>query len=165
MDYHALSVPPSASAERTASAACAPGKALAGGGAFIATSDSFINSSYPSGAGTWRTRIYDTVGGLGGMSVHAVCRNRRGVAIKRARKRVPPGTARSATARCPRARHVSGGGGALSGPIADGHLAASTPVDGGDRDRVPDDGWRVTAHNDAGGAKTLRAFAICVRRG
>lgn len=54
---------------------------------------------------------------------------------------------------------------ALSGPIADGHLAGTVPVDGRDRDRVPDDGWGVTAHKDAGGAKTLRAFAICVRRG
>jgi hypothetical protein len=165
MDYHALTVPSSASPGRTASVSCEPGSRLAGGGAFIATSDSFINSSYPSGAGTWRTRIYDTVGGLGGMVVYAVCRNRRGVAIKSARKRLRPGRAGSATARCPRARHVSGGGGALSGPIADAHLAGTTPVDGGDRDRVPDDGWRVTAHNDAGGAKTLRAFAICVRRG
>ncbi|HSS67422.1 MAG TPA: hypothetical protein VLK34_02640 [Nocardioidaceae bacterium] len=165
--YVLHTTPTSASSNRTDTVSCAAGDAVVGGGAFIATTDSFVNSSYPI-AGGWRIRVRDTVGGAGGMQAYAVCRpngqiDSRLVAVEH--KNVAPGTAASATALCGASRHVSGGGGRLTGRIGQAWLSASRPIDGSDADSVPDDGWRVTGYNSSGSSKSLRAIAVCVTSG
>ena len=58
--------------------------------------------------------------------------------------------------------HVVGGGALISGTVADAHLTGTYPVDGGDPDNAPDDGWEARGSNDGGSAKTLTVYAICL---
>ncbi len=67
------------------------------------------------------------------------------------------------TADCPADQHVLGGGAAAGqfGNIADAYVNSSYPIDDGDRNRVPDDGWRARLYgaNQADAA----AVAVCAR--
>ena len=64
------------------------------------------------------------------------------------------------TANCPASQHVVGGGATAgqSGSIADAYVNSSYPIDDGDRNRTPDDGWRARLY----GASQLDAAAIAV---
>lgn len=164
--YVRLSVPADTSTDRTATVSCAAGKHLVGGGGFIATSDSRITSSFPVDGDTWKVALFDSVGGAGGMEAYAVCRKAGQVARVSHRVRGIAGSSEdSATVLCAAGRHVIGGGGKMSGPISQGSLAASLPIDGRDRDHVPDDGWRVVGYNHGGAAKSVTAYALCVKKG
>ncbi len=151
--------------ERTDTATCPTGKHLVGGGSFIATTGSYVSSSYPSSGQTWTTRIYDTVGGLGGMQVYASCRTLGNVKIVKHSATVAAGETATATAVCPASRHVVGGGGRITGDIGEGRIVASLPRDSLDRGDVPDDQWRASAYNSGTQPRTLTAYALCVRRG
>lgn len=154
------------SGDRVATAHCPDGFSLIGGGGFIASTDSYLNSGFPVRGTSWRVRVHDTTGGLGGLEAYAVCRQLGDVFVNTGvNAEIQAGTAEAAVARCPNAWHVIGGGGRLTGPIGEAHLAASLPVDGPDADNVPDDRWRVVGYNGAGNLKKLNAYAICVKRG
>ena len=164
--YVRLSVPADTSTDRTATVSCPAGKHLVGGGGFIATSDSRITSSFPVDGDTWKVALFDSVGGLGGMEAYAVCRKAGRVArVSHRVGGIGADTADTATVMCAPTRHVIGGGGRMGGPIAQGSLAASLPVDGSDGDQIPDDGWRVVGYNHGGAAKALTAYALCVKKG
>jgi hypothetical protein len=62
---------------------------------------------------------------------------------------------------CPADRHVTGGGGSLGKP-ASSTLIASFPIDGNDRDSLPDDGWEAWGY--AQPKDRLRAFAVCSKK-
>ena len=64
-----------------------------GGGAFIATTGSYVHSTWPAPGNTWRAKIYDTVGGQGGMQVYASCRALGGITIARKSVEVEAGSA------------------------------------------------------------------------
>jgi hypothetical protein len=158
--------PSSTSSARTDTATCPAGERVVGGGEFIATTDSFINSGYPIQGG-WTTRVHDTVGGAGGMETYAICRpNVDSTLVATEHANLAPGSAASVSATCSSGRHVIGGGGRLSGPIGQAWLSASRPIDdGSDANSVPDDRWRVTGYNASGTTKSLWAIAICVTNG
>jgi hypothetical protein len=67
----------------------------------------------------------------------------------------------TAKARCPTGTYVAGGGNYISGSNDDATLQATRPFDGGDRDKKPDDGWRVKAFNLRDIRKDLTAYAMC----
>jgi hypothetical protein len=164
--YRRTDTPDSPTSSRVGSTACPAATTLIGGGAFIATTDSYVNSSFPGADGKWHARVFDTVGGIGGMETYAVCRKAGSVSVvRKTNAEIVAQTAEAAVAMCAPDRHVIGGGGFLSGPIDEAHLASSLPVDGPDADYVPDDGWRVVGYNQTGGAKKLVASAICVAHG
>ena len=71
-----------------------------------------------------------------------------------------PGDAK-ATAKCG-SGHITGGGAYISGNTDEAYLVASYPIDDGDADRAPDDGWRAWAENAEGGTKSVTAYAICL---
>jgi hypothetical protein len=73
-----------------------------------------------------------------------------------------PFSTAKATARCPKSRHVTGGGALISGQILEAYVLASYPIDGKDKDKAPDDGWRARAVNTDGSSKTLTAHAACL---
>jgi hypothetical protein len=157
--------PPSTSSARTDSATCPAGEQVFGGGTFIATSDSFVNSSYPLQGG-WKSRVNDAVGGAGGMETYVICRPSVHIVLSaNVHANLAPGSAASVAATCSTARHASGGGGRLTGPIGQAWLSASRPIDGSDADSVPDDGWKVTGYNASGIVKSLWAIAVCVTTG
>ena len=78
---------------------------------------------------------------------------------------VPDATERGTTAKCRSDESVVGGGASNSGGFSDEASVNSTgPVDLGDPDKVPDDGWRGEINNDEDvDAITLGAntYAIC----
>ena len=146
--------------------AARPASRASEAGTFIATTNSFINSSYPLQGG-WKSRVYDTVGGLGGMETHVVCRATIDSQLVAAEHvNVAPGSAAAVAASCSSRRHAIGGGGKFSGPIGQAWLSASRPIDNAtDADTVPDDAWRVVGYNASGNAKSLWAIAVCVTSG
>ena len=155
---------------RSAERDCEPGdgKAIAGGGS-IATSESFMSQSYPTDDGDgnatpddgWAIRVYDTVDGMGGMSLRVVCHSGP-VTYASSQDSAGPGHGASATAPCTAGTHVAGGGAKMSGPGGQVHLAGTHPVDGEDGNLVPDDGWKASGFNDSSRRRTLTTFATCI---
>ncbi|MFN8196216.1 MAG: hypothetical protein U0R80_18275 [Nocardioidaceae bacterium] len=166
LTYVRNDVPADMTTDRSATVTCPANRHLVGGGGFIATTDSRLVSSFPVDDRTWKIRVFDSIGGAGGMNGYAVCRKAGKVSHVSSRTTgVAADTAGRATVMCPASRHVIGGGGRISGTVSQGALAESRPVDGKDRDHVPDDGWRVVGYNHGGAAKTVTASALCVTKG
>lgn len=160
LKHKRLDVPDSSSSDRMATLECSRGKVVGGGG-FIATSNSFITSLYPGGDDRWKVRLHDVLGGIGGMEAWAVCWRGQDVTVRSERVDVPAGDALSAFARCRAGEHVTGGGAKAAGAADATNLYASYPVDLGDSDSAPDDGWQGSIYNRSASAKKLKAFAVC----
>ena len=169
--YVRQDVPDSPTGIRAAKVPCPDGRHVLGGGIFIATSESFVNSTYPyDGADRdrkpddgWAGRVLDTIGGFGGMEAYAIC---KGGPLPTYRKAAASGveenSAAGPKARCPRAEHVSGGGVRISGPGNRGAVTGTMPLDRGDAGNAPDDAWRGSGLNLSGTPKRVTAFAICL---
>jgi hypothetical protein len=152
------------------SAACPAGDHVVGGGGatFFGGSTSNLASLFPFDGGDgnstvddgWTARGSNNIDDEKELSVTAICHRREPVYRKRAVS-LEPGRAVTARAECGDARHVSGGGVRVSGPISDAHINATAPFDGPDGNTTADDGWRGTVHNESGGGKTVTVFAIC----
>ena len=80
-------------------------------------------------------------------------------------KDLPAGTIKKATAKCPDSAHVVGGGLTIGGANTATGIHSSYPIDGRDRNKIPDDGWRGVVNSRSAGHKTFRVSAICSRRG
>ncbi|HEU4356262.1 MAG TPA: hypothetical protein VFT27_11800 [Actinomycetota bacterium] len=170
--YRWVSMASDASGDRTGTIDCGGERwHLASGSAFIATSGSWTQSSYPADGDdedrtpddVWAGRVWDTVGGIGGFSMYAVCVKGSDLRYAwRSPATVAAGSSSDRNVRCRNDEHVVGGGARLSGAADQGRLVASVPYDDGDTDMVPDDGWRVRADNLSGSDEELRAFAICL---
>ncbi len=78
-------------------------------------------------------------------------------------KLLPDGGAGSARVKCPNGTHVLSGGQNILAGATDAKLLSSAPVDLRDRDRKPDDGWKVTAISFEPG-NTVQVFGVCDRR-
>ncbi len=75
-------------------------------------------------------------------------------------KALPDGGQGSAKTDCPNGTHVLGGGQYVFSGLYEANLVTSTPYDGRDRGRAPDDGWKSSVRSfDAD--NTLTMFAIC----
>lgn len=75
-------------------------------------------------------------------------------------KALPDGDHGSAKATCPSGTHVLGGGQYVFSGLNDATLDTSTPFDGDDRGRAPDDGWKSTVRSFSA-SNTLTVFAVC----
>ena len=71
------------------------------------------------------------------------------------------------TAMCPAGTQVIGGGGWVSDSFnGESSLMASFPIDGPDRGKRPDDGWRVLGNNNSTATVLeVQAWAVCADRG
>jgi hypothetical protein len=168
--YEQVVQPLGSSNVRTSTLNCEPGTGhVIGGGVTIATVHSYTIASRPlDGLDSdhtpddgWFGKVYDTIGGNGGFSAYSICQPGP-VSYERAGSSVAAHHAAGATARCPGGKHVASGGGSISGPGAEVHLAGSYPVDGSDADHVPDDGWKSLAFNDSSAVQKLTAYAVCL---
>jgi hypothetical protein len=65
------------------------------------------------------------------------------------------------TAKCPNARQVSGGGTFMSTEAYKTNLVHSYPVDDGDADKAPDDGWKVRVWSRQSPDGFATAYAVC----
>jgi len=165
--------PPAVLPLRSGTVSCGAARwRVVSGSTFIATSDSWVGSSYPidgPDADTmaddgWRGRAFDTVGGAGWFSVFGVCV--AGVQLRYvngATATVDVGAAITRKASCKEKEHVIGGGLRIGGLVDTGRLVVSAPFDGPDADMIPDDGWKAKAYNTGEGSKLVGAYAICLR--
>lgn len=166
--YHVDTVPnsPVGGHQRAAQADCAAGEGhVVGGGGQIATTGSFIRQSFPEvvgGDNGWRIKVYDTVaGGIGGMSVDGICQPGP-VHYPIATTELAAHHGGSTRALCPPGTHVAGGGGQEDGSGDVVHLAGAYPIDTGDSDHIPDDGFKAIGYNGTGLQQTLKAYAVCL---
>lgn len=163
-----------------ADAYCQPDEVAIGGGvsAHGDYSDSlFVSSTRPRPDNdiAWNAYIDNFTGGVASNTVvvYAVCDGGAVVADYSRRMHLaaitlPDGKQRSAKQKCGAHETVVGGGGFSSGTYSKlTEFSASAPYDGNDPDKLPDDGWKVTANNepDAGGEPvTIDVWAICDKR-
>jgi hypothetical protein len=149
---------------------CFSGSILGGGVRAIgATTDWFINGTEPFDLGdmdsepddAWQDYLRHRAGGSSSILIDTVCG--QSVTPSYRQKVAPLDSSKSAKvrARC-NSGHITGGGAVISGNIPDAHIAGSYPVDGSDKDKIPDDGWEARATNDTGSDKTLTTYAICL---
>jgi hypothetical protein len=149
----------------------ASGSAVSGG--VIPTGDVaewWLNATHPLDVGsdgdpdeTWQTSVFHRPGfPLTALTFKAVCRegplptyDAQGVAFS-TQRRVSP------TAECPNHKSVVGGGPDVSGAASEVHVSRTGPIDLGDNDRIPDDGWSATFANPAGGEHDFVAYAVCI---
>ena len=170
--YPFTNLPDSSSGERSGSLSCgAPRWHVSTGSVFIATTGSWVTSSFPlDGADPktvpddgWTGSVYDVNGGTGGFGVYIVCAAQmplRYVKLKPGRL-VADGTILRRVA-CGPAEHVVGGGARVTGGTSTARSIVSAPYDGTDADHIPDDGWVSRIHSLGGGARRVTPFAICL---
>jgi hypothetical protein len=79
---------------------------------------------------------------------------------------VNPDSVGEVVAKCPKRTVVVGGGFHENGTSIHMRMVSSQPVDRGDPNNAPDDGWSVKLFNESGGANTnfANAYAVCEER-
>jgi hypothetical protein len=172
LTYPFRSLPASPTGLRSASVGCGGVRWHATtGSAFVATSGSWTQSSFPIDKGDagatpddgWKGVVYDAIGGGGVFNMYAVCA--AGVALSYVRgapTSLAAGNGVTRKVACAGSEHAVGGGVRTSGPADGGRLVSSFPYDGPDADDVPDDGWQARAYAISGADKTVTPFAICL---
>ena len=154
---------------------CSGGQALGTGyGSFANESDYlYLNSLYIADAAPDELNVYadNYTGGAPEVSAigQLICDNSAGPGTYRLRQSgledVPDDSEGAATARCEGGESVVGGAAYNQGGYADESYVSSTgPVDLGDPDKIPDDGWRAEVNNDedaSGDTLQIRAHAFC----
>jgi hypothetical protein len=148
-------------------AACPRGKSPTGGGYALSSGMGFnqyeVAASKPFDGGDndhkpddgWEVRGQQPDHGATASS-YAICAAGRHLYVAKAAQAEDLSRAR---VKCPgRASHVIGGGGTLGKP-ASSTLIASFPIDTGDQDTKPDDGWEAWGYAPVD--DKLRAFAVC----
>jgi hypothetical protein len=103
------------------------------------------------------------------MTVTAVCSKLGKYKVIRTHQvSLPDNSQVAATARCPVGSRVTGGGLGIRGFDNGYEVAGSFPIDGSDRNKLPDNGWTGLANNDGQSSApdpqrntTMNAFAVC----
>jgi len=161
LSYQLQSQPDESDAIRSSTQSCSGKSQPTGGGGFIATTDSYLSSVFPTGKNKWRVDLLDATGGHGGMQSQVVCLHDKQLRRATTKVTMPSAKVKSAKATCKGGAHVTGGGIRMGKDGGDGIALASYPVDGKDADKVPDDGWKVQGYNRTAGTLPLTAYAIC----
>jgi hypothetical protein len=153
---------------------CPMGTKVVGGGVTPSSSpleESRINSTYPIDTGDgdektddgWEGDVYNISGAQKNFAAYAVCRESGSVKYRAKRVRgIPASDSGTATVKCPRGARVAGGGLFVGGALAEGYVNRTYPIDGGDQDTKPDDGWRGRGYNLATGNTSVRAHVTCI---
>jgi hypothetical protein len=170
--YPSNAIPDDTTGSRSGAVSCGGARwQVTTGSAFIATSGSWVNASFPKDGRDadatpddgWSGRVYDTIGGIGGFYLFAVCGAGLDLSyVKGAPAPLRAGDAVTRKAACAQSEHAVGGGARVSGPAHRARLVSSFPYDGPDADDVPDDGWQTRAYAISGADKTVTPFAICL---
>jgi hypothetical protein len=173
-DVHLASIPQAPpTSYGSASIDCAQGHVIGGGS--LATADDtdvFIETTHPRDAAAdgdsipddgWQT--YMTLFDGTGVSalVYGICRKGAIPSYPVAQKTLDANHSLRLKARCPSDHvHVAGGGVYETGSPLTAHVAATRPIDGADRDRIPDDGWSAKVHNGTPTTQQVTVTAICI---
>lgn len=160
LSYPEIQVPQGLVAPTTVTDPCPGRTEPTGGGGWVSSLNSVpIISMFPDGAG-WTLILTGSLDTNSFAYNTYICSSPKGFKTVTKATRIKSLGSKSVEARCPRKRHVVGGGIEVASPSA-AVAFASFPIDAGDKDKVPDDGWRVGAQSKTTQQQTLRAYAIC----
>jgi hypothetical protein len=154
-------------------AQCPTGHVAGGGARLIGDSwDWWLNSTFPEDGiddvdlltdDAWRVMAHHLPGPpASSMLVDATCKAGAAPAYVRKYDVVDATSAITVEAKCPAGKVVVGGGGRIDGSSFKGHILATVPYDGRDKNRVPEDGWRAKLYNDSGSTLYANVYAACV---
>lgn len=162
LKYASEIAPNGAGDERELSVEC-PGKTEPiAGGASISNSDSYLSSIYRTGA-TVNAVVNDATGGTGNFAADAVCLKSKRIETVRASRIADPLTPVNVKILCDAPALPMGilyqihGPGLIPIPVFE-----SRPIDGKDKDRIPDDGWTVGVSNTSTDPQRVTAQAVCL---
>jgi hypothetical protein len=151
----------------TAAAACPSGTKVVGGGgllfafgitqATVPFDDSDGNHVPDDG---WRVKMLNIDDDAAILQVHAVCADFGGQRYLSEKDRINSGKAETLKVTCPSGSAAGSGGFKLKGSDVFAH--ASIPLDGGDGNDTPDDGWRATGVNGDGSKRKATVHAVCL---
>ena len=108
----------------------------------------------------WRAAAFDTRTVSADVATYAICSNTK-VAYRSATRKVKPRKSAKLTAHCPAGTKDTSGG-VRTGDFDTVQISSSYPVDDGDANKKPDDGWRVRVFN-RGARATVTAWAVCAK--
>jgi hypothetical protein len=169
-DTHVNSFP-ATPPESTASGVnlCAQGHVLGGGTlATIGPAKGFINTTNPYDSASDADDVPDdgwqaymaVLNGSGSILVYNICR-KAAPAYHSVQGSVTDKHSLTVSAKCT-SGHVAGGGVYETGNAQNGHVVATRPIDTGDADKIPDDGWSAKVYNETGITQTVTVTAICI---
>jgi hypothetical protein len=173
--YRSASIPLPTGAVAGRQALCPPRTRVTGGGVETsgAHKDIEVVSTFPldgpdRGATPddgWFGRASNDSGVEQEVTVFAICTKLPRLVYRKAVGSLPGGSTKSLSVKCRQGARVTGGGVDLTVgglPSLDLEVSSSFTIDGGDRDRIGDDGWETVANND-GLTGTMKVYAICKR--
>jgi hypothetical protein len=96
-----------------------------------------------------------------GLGELTVCGDVSGVSYQKQKGTIAKKDSGSVKASCPGGKNVLGGGGVVKGPLGKPRLVGSFPIDDGDGNDAPDDGWRAIGYNGTKKERKILAYAIC----
>jgi hypothetical protein len=111
----------------------------------------------------WRVRLFNFAKPDAEVDAYAICARGLSLAYRRATQELTPPGLGVPVAACRRTEAVVGGGGAISGGGAAAFLNEVAPLDRGDADAVPDDGFITYGVATGGPSHTVGSYAICKR--
>lgn len=145
-------------------AACPSGEVISGGALFIGEdTDWFLNTTEESVSNGWEVYAQHRSGSSSSLLVDVICKAGPDPDRRSATTSLPVGATKTVKKSCPADEVAAGGGGLLGGDAGEAHILASAPYDGGDKGKVPDDGWRLKARNDVGAAKMVKVDVVCLK--
>jgi hypothetical protein len=166
-------VPVNATSTGSPVADCPAGTKPVGGGVTPPAgpvAESRINSTYPADVDTngrpdaWAADVFNISGAQKSFTAFAICKNRGAVARRFKIGSVAGPGAGTVTVKCPEGKHVGGGGAYVAGSVTTGYVNRTHPIDTGDRDSKPDDGWRARLYTTSASTISTTAFVLCVPR-
>ena len=140
---------------------CPDGTKATGGGFTASNTTARTTWAFPLD-GDWRAQIYAGIAPTV-LSAYSFCKAGK-LRYPENDANVGAGKAKSLKVACPGRTHVTGGGGRIEAPAAEGWIGSTTPFDNRDRGKRPDDGWRITVFNDDDSEHNAQVNAICQRR-
>jgi hypothetical protein len=147
---------------------CAQGHVLGGGTlATIGPAKGFINTTNPYDSADaddipddgWQAYMA-VLDGSGSILVYNICR-KAAPAYRSVQGSVDNKHSLTVNAKCT-SGHVAGGGVYETGSAKAGHVLTTRPIDTGDADKIPDDGWSAKVYNETGITQTVTVTAICI---
>jgi len=146
--------------DRSLSVRC-PGRTepISGGGS-IGSTGGFLSSLYADGS-RWNVIAHDADDGTGNFTADAVCLKSKRVEIVRASRIVDPVTQANVKVLCEAPAMPLGSvyqwhhGEVIGRPVLD------LPIDGKDKNSIPDDGWKVGLFNPSSEPERVRVTSTC----
>lgn len=126
-----------------------------------------VHTTGPLGRGSWAGLANNSSTSTGLAKVTAICAkgDPRKFVHRQETTVVAPNSQAGDTAYCPHGTKVTGGGVFASGTSFKVEVAQTGPIDSGDTNSLPDNGWHGFANNGSTSSATMDVIAVCAKSG